>query len=185
MLNEDLKSLLLTERKKGPHRKNAMVPDPQSAMDRAGIAMSKPFRNYMKALTGKPEPRYREIMDALIAQGLDEKTASQYAMFATKIFESTQGDLEEATSSKEKLAGDIEDSLGLISHHKFKINQRFDPADDYYELALGMTPAAAYDMAAAYVENHLGEQLGSRVKFYVDGRPGAREVAIVVGEDED
>jgi hypothetical protein len=54
-----------------------------SPRDRAALATSPKFRKYMQNLTGKTSPSYEEVRTALIGQGLDRKTAAQYALFAT------------------------------------------------------------------------------------------------------
>jgi len=71
-------------------RRLAPEADPDGR-ERANIAMDPKFKAYMKALTGKASPSYNDILKALLAQGLDRKTAGNYAMFAAEKFTEEKG----------------------------------------------------------------------------------------------
>ena len=78
---------------------------------------------------------------------------------------------------KEKQVRMILDALKLLSHHHIKPKVDTDK-DGWVQISF---PAYA-SMAAAYIENHLDEQLGRSAPFTVSG--GGNMVYIDVGEDE-
>jgi hypothetical protein len=57
-----------------------------SAEERAVIALSPAFKKKMREMTGKKNPSYEEILDALMKSGLDRNVAGEYALFATDKF---------------------------------------------------------------------------------------------------
>jgi len=68
-------------------------------------------------------------------------------------------------------------ALKLLSHHKIKPKVETDP-DGWSMISL----TASTSMSAAYIEEHLDQQLGSRTPFEVES--GGSKVYITVGEDE-
>jgi len=64
---------------------------------------------------------------------------------------------------QEQRVQQVLDSLDLLSHHKIK--PKVERSGDFVQISF----VAPTSMAAAYVENHLNEQLGSRASFDVEG----------------
>ena len=78
---------------------------------------------------------------------------------------------------RQEQAKQILDALSLLAHHKVKPKVSTDP-DGWTMVEIPATTS----MSAAYIENHLDEQLGRRTPFTVES--GGSKVYIVVGEDE-
>jgi len=78
---------------------------------------------------------------------------------------------------RQEQAKQIMDALSLLAHHRVKPKVSTNPEG----WTIVEIPATT-SMSAAYIENHLDEQLGRRTPFTVES--GGSKVYVVVGEDE-